>query len=64
MINEAKQKEASVDPIDIVGLFKDFPFDSLDKIKWIEPINYTRAKKDFHIISEDILNGKNNSLSG
>ncbi len=62
LINEAKQKEASVDPIDIVGLFKDFPFDRLDKIKWIAQIDNTQVKKDFFIISEDILNGNDNSL--
>lgn len=63
LINEAKQKEASVDPLDILNLFKEFPFDSLDIIKWITPIDIIQVKKDFQIIAEDILNGSDNSLS-
>jgi predicted nucleotidyltransferase component of viral defense system len=62
LINEAKQKEASVDPLEIINLFRDFPFDSLDKIKWVSPIDNNQVKKEFHIIAEDILNGNDNSL--
>lgn len=64
LINEAKQKEASVDPIEIINLFESFPYENLDIIKWITPVDYTQVKNDFHIIAKDILNGQNNSLSG
>ena len=64
LINEAKQKEASVDPIEIINLFESFPFKNLDLIKWITPVDYTQVKNDFHIIAKDILNGQDNSLSG
>jgi len=64
LINEAKQKEASVDPIEIINLFESFPFKNLDIIKWIKPVDYTQVKNDFHIIAKDILNGQDNSLSG
>lgn len=62
LINEAKQKEASVDPLEIINLFREFPFDSLDKIKWASPIDNNQVKKEFQIIAEDILNGSDNSL--
>lgn len=63
LINEAKQKEASVDPLEILNLFRTFPFENLDLIKWIKPVDYNQLKTDFFIIAEDILNGKNNSLT-
>lgn len=62
LINEARLKEASIDPLEIINLFREFPFDSLDKLKWISPIDKNQAEKDFNIIAEDILNGSDNSL--
>lgn len=62
LINEAKQKEVAVDPLEIFHLFKSFPFESLDAIKWIKPVDYNRIKEDFHGIAEDIVNGSDNSL--
>ena len=63
LINEAKQKEASIDPLEILNLFKTFPFDSLELIKWIKPVDYNQLKTDFFIIAEAILNGTDNSLT-
>lgn len=62
LINEAKQKEASVDPLEIVNLFKSFPFENLNIIKWVKPVDHHQIKADFSIIAEDILNGSDNSL--
>ena len=59
---EAKQKEASVDPIEINNLFRSFPFESLDLIKWITPVDYGQIRHDFKVIAEDILDGCDNSL--
>ena len=62
LINEAKQKEASIDPLEIFNLFKSFPFDSLDAIKWVKPVDYDQLKTDFSLIAEEMLNGSDNSL--
>ncbi len=62
LINEAKQKEGSVDPLEIFNLFKSFPFENLSAIKWIKPVDYNRIKEDFFIIAEDIVVGSDNSL--
>ncbi len=62
IINEAKQKESSVDPLEILNLFKSFPFENLDSIKWIHVVDYNLIKSDFFLIADDILKGGNNSL--
>jgi predicted nucleotidyltransferase component of viral defense system len=63
LINKAKQKEGTVDPLEIFNLFKSFPFDSLNAVKWVKPIDYNKIKDDFYMLAEDIVNGSNNSLS-
>lgn len=62
LMNDAKQKEASVDPIEITNLFRTFPFESLDAIKWTVPVDYSKLKNEFNIIAEDILYGNDNTL--
>ena len=62
LINEAKQKEATIDPLEIFDLFKSFPFNDLSYIKWVKKTDYNLIKSDFLKISEDILNGSDNSL--
>lgn len=63
LINESKQKEAAVDPVEIYNLFKSFPFENLDAIKWCKPVDYNEIKANFFSIAEDILRGCNNSLT-
>ena len=63
IIKESKRKEASIDPLEIINLFRTFPFEKLDLIKWSNPVDYNQLKTDFFIIADDILNGRNNSLS-
>jgi hypothetical protein len=62
LINEAKQKEASLNPLEILNLFRSFPFEHLELIKWIKPPNYDQIKTDFFIIADNILSGGDNSL--
>lgn len=62
MIKEAKQKEASVDPLEIVNLFKTFPFENLRDIKWAQTVDFNQIKNEFDLIAQDILNGRDNSL--
>ena len=63
LLSEAKQKEAAVDPVEIFELFKSFPFENLDLIKWKSGFNIDSLKKDFSIIANDIFYGKENSLA-
>lgn len=63
IISEAKQKEAAVDPIGIFELFKSFPFENLELIKWKINSNCEIVKNDFDIISNDIFHGRENSLA-
>lgn len=60
---EAKQKEAAVDPVEIFELFKSFPFQHLNLIKWKSDFKTEMIKNDFDIISNDIFYGRENSLS-
>ena len=62
MILEAKEKEAAVDPIEIFNLFRSFPFDNLNLIKWIKDFNKEKIDTDFNTIAEDIFYGRENSL--
>lgn len=62
-MNEAKQKEASVDPMEIYNLFKSFPFENLNIIKWAIDVDVGQLNKEFEIIAENIINGNDNSLS-
>ena len=60
---EAKKKEASVDPVEIVNLFKTFPFENLKAIKWALAVDFNQIKNEFDFIARDILNGSDNSLA-
>jgi len=63
ILEEARLKEASVDAGEISNLFRSFPFERLDMIKWIEDFDRSTIKEDFKVISEDIFYGKKNSLN-
>ena len=60
---EAKQKEAAVDPVEIFNLFKSFPFENLNAIKWAQKLDYSKIGKEFDVIAREILNGSDNSLA-
>jgi len=62
IFNEAKQKDPGVDPVSLSDLFRSFPFENLDLIKWIISPPTDILKKEFKLIADDILYGKNNSL--
>lgn len=62
IISEAKHKEAAVDPAEISNLFKSFPFESLNLIKWADNYDYSSIRNDFTTIAEDIFFGRKNSL--
>jgi len=62
LISEAKQKEVSVDPLEIYNLFKSFPFENLNIVKWAIDVDTDQMKKEFEIIAEDIINRNDNTL--
>lgn len=62
IFNEAKHKDPGVDPVSLSDLFKSFPFENLDLIKWIITPPTDVIKNEFNLIADDILYGKNNSL--
>ncbi|MCL4511456.1 MAG: nucleotidyl transferase AbiEii/AbiGii toxin family protein [Bacteroidetes bacterium] len=62
ILNEARYKEASVDPGEVSNLFRSFPFEYLISINWIEGLDYSNIKEEFAAISEDIFYGRPNGL--
>lgn len=63
IIDEAKSKEAGVDPVAIYEILSSFPLDKLSIINWIEKPETEIFKKEIMQIAEDILHGRENSLS-
>lgn len=62
IINEARNKEAGVDPVAIFEILSSFPINKLDLIKWTKKPDAEAFKKETLQIAEDILYGKENSL--
>lgn len=62
IINEAKEKEPTVDANEIFNLFVSFPFSNLSLIKWTSGFKYEEIESDFKILAGEILNGTDNSL--
>lgn len=62
IINEAKQKEISVDVISIYEILNTFPIDKLSLIKWVNKVDYNLFGEEIKIIADDLLNGRENSL--
>jgi hypothetical protein len=62
IIEQAKIKEAGLDPLTVIEILNSFPINLLDSIKWSTKINADIFAADMAIISNDIFEGKNNSL--
>jgi predicted nucleotidyltransferase component of viral defense system len=62
IFNDAKHKDPGVDPVSLSDLFRSFPFENLDLIKWIITPSAEVIKNEFNLIADDILYGENNSL--
>ncbi|OGU72854.1 MAG: hypothetical protein A2V93_01785 [Ignavibacteria bacterium RBG_16_34_14] len=62
MIEEARNKEAGVDPVAIYEILSSFPINNLYLIKWIKKPNPEIFKKEVLQIAEDIMYGRDNSL--
>lgn len=62
VVNEAKAKEAGVDPIALYEIIMSIPADALDAIKWVSEVDIRGFKSDVSCIADDILKGNDNTL--
>jgi hypothetical protein len=62
ILDEARQKELGLDGLEISNAFLTFPFDRLQMINWIIPIDRNKIEKDFKTIAKDLSHGEGNSL--
>jgi hypothetical protein len=62
IIEEAKTKEAGIDPIVIKEILCSFPVNILESIKWVREIDKYLFIQELTKISDDVFEGKNNSL--
>lgn len=62
IINDAREKDMWVNPIDVSSLIDTFPVPLFDSIIWITKPDYKKAEKDLKRIAKDILLGADNSL--
>jgi hypothetical protein len=63
IIEEAKSKEAGVEPEIIYNILRSFPIDKFDMVRWVKKPDYTAAKKDLDRIADDLFFARDNSLA-
>lgn len=62
IMEESKTKEVGIEPDVIFNILESFPIEQLDYIKWVNKPDYTRLKKDLHMIAADIFYGRENTM--
>lgn len=62
IINDAKNKDMSVDELEIVKILTNFDINRLNSIHWLYEIDILDMKSKLDIIIQDILMGNQNSL--
>ncbi len=62
-MQEAKTKEAGIDPVVLFNILRSFPENMLSEIKWIIPVQPEIFKKEVNQIADDILRGNDNTLT-
>jgi len=62
IIEEAKTKEAGVEPEVIYNILRSFPQEQLRMVKWAQNPDYRDVKKDLDIIADDLFYGRQNSV--
>ena len=62
ILDEAKTKEAGVDPEIIYNILRSFPIEKLDIIRWVQKPDYAQVKIDLDTIADDLFYGRENSL--
>jgi hypothetical protein len=62
IVEEAREKDLWVEPLNVCKIINGFPSENLNKIKWITAININNLIADLEILHDDIFYGKRNSL--
>ena len=62
IIEEAKNKDLWVNPLDVSRIIKEFPANLFDSIKWIIPVDQKVLDKKRLQMHDDIFYGRSNSL--
>lgn len=63
VIDEAKQKDLWIDPLEICQIIKESPVELFDNIKWVSPVNAPKICLVLARLHDDIFWGKDNSLT-
>jgi len=63
VLNEAREKDLWVEPLEICRLLNDFPTHYLRQIKWIADFNIENSERALQTIHDDIFYGNINSLN-
>jgi hypothetical protein len=64
IIEEAKNKDLWVDPLEVSRIIKEFPVNLLDSVKWIITVDTDILGRALHQMHDDIFYGRSNSLVG
>jgi len=62
IVDEAKEKDLWVDPIEICRMISQLPDHLLNEIKWIINVNMEKLKQELNVLHDDIFSGNANSL--
>ncbi len=63
IIDEAKEKDLWVEPLEICKIINDFPIKLLEKLKWIVPADMEVLENMIKKLHDDIFYGRENSLT-
>lgn len=63
IMEEAKNKDLWVEPLNVSRIIKEFPVDLFDSVKWITPVAQKKLSKELHQMHDDIFFGHSNSLA-
>ncbi len=62
IMEEAKNKDLWIEPLNVSRIIKEFPVDLFDSVKWITPVAQKKLGKELHQMHDDIFFGHSNSL--
>ena len=63
IMEEAKNKDLWIEPLNVSRIIKEFPVDLFDSVKWITPVDQKKLSKELHQMHDDIFYGHSNSLA-
>ena len=63
IMEEAKNKDLWIEPLNVSRIIKEFPVDLFDSVKWITPVAKKKLSKELYQMHDDIFYGHSNSLA-